>query len=120
MKNIFKLALLATCIFGISMSAYSQFRPTMPPAPPKPAPMRPPVSVGGFSGQLGNNGMSGMGMGGMGMSGMGMSGMGMSGMGMGGMGICSKAFRYGWSLLCYSYTDWLYAWPARWNEWIWF
>jgi len=53
MKNIFKLALLATCIFGISMSAYSQFRPTMPPAPPKPAPMRPPVSVGGFSGQLG-------------------------------------------------------------------
>jgi len=87
MKNIFKLALLATCIFGISMSAYSQFRPTMPPAPPKPAPMRPPVSVGGFSGQLGNNGMSGMGMGGMGMSGMGMSGMGMSGMGMSGMGM---------------------------------
>jgi hypothetical protein len=74
MQKLLALILLTMAVY----SGYTQFRPTMPLRPFMPAPLRPPVQVGSFSGQLGmSGGMTGM----MGMQG---GNINVGGMGIGG------------------------------------
>jgi hypothetical protein len=83
MQKLLALILLTMAVY----SGYTQFRPTMPLRPFMPPPLRPPVQVGSFSGQLGmSGGMMGVGGGMTGMMGMQGGNINVGGMGIGGGG----------------------------------